>query len=185
MRKEDSFTAIPKGTSSFAKINGVLPEPQDPTSLRKPINTSINTDIEKQYNNSNSSSIESNKVIEVEYKLEKPDQNDTLLKNGSGTNNEAHPVIIENTSSTGHKKKYTGVSQSGPMSAYQFAKLQFENTRDYLTDATSLGTGIFNYASEKKYFLLKEKLDPATYSEIIVPIKHYIEARKNLGLDKK
>ena len=69
------------------------------------------------------------------------------------------------------------------------SKVSLLNGSNYISmDYTKIGNKSpkeFNYASEKKYFLLKEKLDPATYSEIIVPIKHYIEARKNLGLDKK
>lgn len=172
---QDPVSVKPIPTS--LSTNGVLPEGPEPTSFGKPINTIINTDIEKQYNYSNTLN-EPKESVDDTFNFQ-----DEFISNPSGNNN-FQQIIIENTSST-ESKKYTGVSQSGPMTSYQYTKLQFENARDYLAEATSLGADIFNYANEKRYFLLKDKLEPSTFADIILPMKHYMQARKNLGLDKK
>lgn len=176
-------TPVPKEIegSSFS-TREVLPDQPDPTSPEKPISTTINSDILKQDNyNTGVNDLENEDLFDFEG-LMNPEQEQREFQ-------EIEKDIMSeeiggNSTSTG-TKKYSGVSESGMMSMYKFARLQFESARDFLATSTKLRSEIFNYANEKKFFLLKEKLEPEVYAEIVTPMKDYIQARIDLGLDKK
>jgi hypothetical protein len=160
----------------------VSPHQPYPTSSGKPINTTINSHRLIQDNNNTG---ESDLVVENVYNIQDPEHSNE----GRDDFNEVEPLITleldsRNEISTG-VKKYTGITQSGMMTQYQAAKLQLETSRDYLATSTRIGSDIFNFASEKKLLLLKGKLAPDVYTEIVIPMKHYIQARKALGLDKQ
>ncbi|WP_169712796.1 helix-turn-helix domain-containing protein [Algoriphagus faecimaris] len=166
--------------SSFS-TREVLPDQPDPSSQGKPINTNTNSDLLKQhnYNTGEIDSIIEDVVDSIGEEISSENQPNTQIAEEAGA------IEADESISSTKRKKYSGVSQSGTMSMYKFASLQFENAKNFLTTSTILGSEIFDYADEKKYFLLKQKLKPEVYNEIVVPIKHYIQARKALGLDKK
>lgn len=160
----------------------VFPHQPSPTSSGKPINTAIISGLLNQHNYNTG---ESDSAVENVLNFQDPEHSNE----GRKELNEFEPKInleleSRNEISTG-VKKYTGITQSGMMTQYQAFKLQLENSRDYLANSTRMGNDILNFASEKKLLLLKEKLAPDVYDAIVTPMKHYIQARKALGLDKQ
>lgn len=171
----------PKGSSNSARK--VLPDHREPTSPEKIINTIINSDkLKHDKYNTGVIEFENEDLFDFE-ELKHPEEVQKEVKEIEMPDGMALEMSRDLPSNG--TNKYTGVSQSGMMSQYKFAKLQFESARDFLATSTKLGSEIFNYATEKRYFLLKEKLEPVVYSEIVTPMKDYIQARKALGLDKK
>ncbi|TFV94490.1 helix-turn-helix domain-containing protein [Algoriphagus kandeliae] len=160
----------------------VLPNELDPTSPEKPINTTINSEILKQDNNNAG---ENDSIVEDVFDFQDLEHSNESRKEFNEVEQIANLEFKNRNDTSTELKKYPGISQSGMMTQYQAAKLQFEMSKDYLASSTRLGSDIFHYASEKKYFLLKEKLAPEVYAEIVTPMRHYIQARKALGLDKK